>query len=120
MAYFVDIPKFGDSTGSLCVIENLLPFNVKRIYFIFDVLGQRGGHRHKKTVQALICLSGSCKVFVDDGAGKNTFELGEPNKCLIVEPKDWHTMDDFSDSATLLVLASEYYEADDYINEPYL
>ena len=120
MAYFIDIPQFTDCTGSLCVIENLLPFNVKRIYFIFDVRHKRGGHRHKKTVQALICLSGSCKVFVDDGTEKNTFELGEPNKCLILEPRDWHTMDKFSDSATLLVLASEYYKEDDYIDEPYL
>ena len=64
-------------------------------------------------------LSGSCKVFVEDGTDKNTFELGEPNKCLSVEPRDWHTMDKFSLGSTLLVLASEYYARDDYIDEAY-
>jgi hypothetical protein len=119
MAYFIDIPKFNDSRGGLCVVENLLPFTVKRIYYIFNVSGERGGHRHKESVQALICLSGSCEVFVNNGVEKNTYILDEPHKCLIVEPKDWHTMDYFSKSATLLVLASEYYDVNDYIDETY-
>lgn len=119
MAYFIDVPKFNDDRGSLCVVESLLPFSVKRIYYIFDVSGERGGHRHKRAVQALICLSGSCEVFVNNGIEKNNYTLDEPNKCLIVEPKDWHTMDGFSNAATLLVLASEYYDVNDYIDEPY-
>ena len=45
--------------------------------------------------------------------------LDNPNKCLIVEPEDWHTMDNFSKDAVLLVLASEYYDASDYIDKPY-
>jgi dTDP-4-dehydrorhamnose 3,5-epimerase-like enzyme len=119
MAYFIDVPKFDDGRGSLCVVERLLPFSVKRIYYIFNVSDERGGHRHKKTIQALICLSGSCEVFVNNGRKKNTYLLDEPHKCLIVESKDWHTMDGFSKMATLLVLASEYYDANDYIDKPY-
>ena len=119
MAYFIDTPRFNDSRGSLCVVESLLPFTVKRIYYIFNVSGERGGHRHKEAVQALICLSGSCEVFVNNGVEKNIYILDEPHKCLIVEPKDWHTMDNFSKSATLLVLASEYYDVNDYIDETY-
>ncbi len=119
MAYFINVPKFSDSRGSLCVIEDFLPFNVKRIYYIFDISGERGGHRHKITTQALICLSGSCEVFVDNGLEKKSYMLNEPTECLIVEPKDWHTMDDFSKTATLLVLSSERYDSTDYIDEPY-
>jgi quercetin dioxygenase-like cupin family protein len=119
MAYFIDVPKFIDSRGSLCVIENLLPFSIKRFYYIFDVKGERGGHRHKRAVQALICLSGSCEVFVNNGEKKNNFILNKPNKCLIIETQDWHTMSCFSNTATLLVLASEYYDVNDYIDEPY-
>lgn len=120
MAYFIEIPMFSDNTGKLCVVEDLLPFSVKRIYYIFDVSAKRGGHRHEKTIQGLICLSGSCKVFVNNGIEKNIYILDSPNKCLIVKSEDWHTMDDFSEAATLLVLASEYYNIDDYIDEPYL
>tara|TARA_B100001093_G_C26406353_1_gene833529 strand:- start:290 stop:649 length:360 start_codon:yes stop_codon:yes gene_type:complete len=119
MAYFIDIPQFSDSTGNLCVIENLIPFVIKRIYYIFDVTDERGGHRHKKTEQALICLSGGCEVFVNNGKKEEAFKLTKPNKCLILESRDWHTMNDFSSSATLLVLASEYYDKNDYIHECY-
>ncbi|MDB4178063.1 FdtA/QdtA family cupin domain-containing protein [Gammaproteobacteria bacterium] len=119
MAYFVDVPRFNDSRGSLCVLERVIPFDIKRIYYIFDVSGERGGHRHKETIQALICLSGCCQVYVDNGEEQKTYMLDQPEKCLILEPKDWHTMDGFSQNASLLVLASEYYDAADYIDEAY-
>jgi len=119
MAYLIAIPEFSDNRGCLCVVENVLPFEVKRIYYISEVKGKRGGHRHKKTIQALICLSGSCEIFVNNGNDAITFKLDKNNKCLIVGPDDWHTMDDFSKSATLLVLASELYDSADYIDEPY-
>ena len=119
MAYFIDVPRFEDSRGSLCVIDNLLPFIVERTYYIFRVKGVRGGHRHKKTVQALICLSGSCNVYVNNGEDETTYSLDEPGKCLIVEPKDWHTMRNFSKNSTLLVMSSHSYSRDDYIDEKY-
>ena len=119
MAYLINIPRFDDERGSLCVIEALLPFNIKRIYYLFDVKSKRGGHRHKVTRQALICLSGSCEIYVNDGSKSDVHFLNMPHKCLIVEPEDWHTMSSFSEKATLLVLASEAYDLSDYIDEPY-
>ena len=119
MAYFIDLPRFDDDRGGLCVVENFLPFNVKRIYYIFNVKKERGGHRHKKTIQALVSLSGSCEVFVNDGKEENKYLLDEPHKCLIVEPEDWHTMDKFSKNSTLLVMSSELYNSDDYIDDKY-
>lgn len=119
MAKFIDLPTFTDSRGSLTIIEHFSEFEVKRVYYIYDVIGKRGGHRHKKTIQGLICLSGSCEVYINDGTNEKTFKLDSPQKCLLVDPDDWHTMDAFSDSSILLVLASEYYDKEDYIDEPY-
>lgn len=119
MAYLIDLPTFGDDRGNLTVVEKLLPFDIKRFYYIYDVTDERGGHRHKKTTQALICLGGSCEVFVDNGEKKETILLDSPSKCLILDPKDWHTMDKFTKGSTLLVFSSEFYDKDDYIDEKY-
>ena len=119
MAYIIDLPTFKDERGSLSVVEKLLPFDIKRFYYIYNVTDQRGGHRHKKTIQALICLNGSCEIYVDNGKKEEIFLLNTPDKCLIIEPEDWHTMDKFGKNTILLVLASEYYDKDDYIEERY-
>jgi quercetin dioxygenase-like cupin family protein len=96
-----------------------LPFNIKRLYYIYNVSKKRGGHRHKKTIQALICLGGSCEVYINNGKQKMNILLDNEDKCLIIEPNDWHTMDNFSTNAILLILASEPYSSDDYINDRY-
>lgn len=119
MSYLIDLPTFKDDRGNLTVIEKLLPFEIKRFYYIYDVTEKRGGHRHKKTIQALVCLGGSCQIYINDGIKEEIVILDTPNKCLIVEPKDWHTMDKFTKSSILLVFSSEYYDRDDYIDEEY-
>lgn len=119
MAYIIDLPTFKDDRGNLTVVEKLLPFEIKRLYYIYGVAKKRGGHRHKKTIQALICLGGSCEIFINNGEKKTTILLNNPSKCLILENKDWHTMDKFSQNSTLLVLSSEYYDVNDYIDEEY-
>lgn len=119
MAYVIDLPTFNDNRGNLTVIEKNLPFEIKRLYYIYNVSDKRGGHRHKKTVQALICLSGSCEIYINDGENEEVVILNTPAKCLIVECKDWHTMDGFSKDSVLLVLASEFYDKNDYIDEEY-
>ena len=82
MAYIIDLPTFGDSRGDLTVVEKILPFDIKRFYYIYDVSDQRGGHRHKKTIQALISLGGSCEIYVHNGKKEETFLLDTSNKCL--------------------------------------
>lgn len=119
MAHIIELPSFGDARGNLTVVEKILPFDIKRFYYIYDVASKRGGHRHKKTIQALISLGGSCEIFVNDGDKEETYLLDTPNKCLILDPKDWHTMDNFSKGSTLLVFSSEFYDKDDYIDEEY-
>ena len=119
MAYFIQLPTFLDDRGSLTVVEKILPFEIKRFYYIYNVSSKRGGHRHHKTIQALISLNGSCEVYVNNGKEEQTFLLDSPDKSLILEPQDWHTMDKFSKDTILLVLASEYYDINDYIDEEY-
>lgn len=97
-----------------------MPFEVNRIFYIYHVDDSiRGGHRHHKTWQAAICINGSCKIWNTDGLSQHEFHLNNANHCLILEPKDWHKMYDFSKDAILLVLASECFDSKDYIYEPY-
>jgi dTDP-4-dehydrorhamnose 3,5-epimerase-like enzyme len=120
MAYQIDLKTFTDKRGNLTVIEKIVPFEIKRIFYIYGVDNSvRGGHRHHKTIQAAICLQGTCHIHNNNGKEKQLFILDQPNKCLILEPSDWHTMDHFSNDAILMVLASEYFDEKDYIFEPY-
>ena len=121
MAHIIELRNFSDPRGVLNVAQNQIPFDIKRVYWIYGVPSdvRRGGHRHHKSSQALICLGGSCSVFSNDGETQQHFVLDAPNKVLIVEPKDWHIMYDFSEQATLLVLASTPYDVSDYIDTPY-
>lgn len=120
MAYIINLTTRSDKRGNLTVIEKEIPFEIKRIFYIYGVDDSvRGGHRHKTTVQAAICLHGSCVVSNNDGEEKEDYILDHPNKCLILETKDWHTMHHFTPDAVLLVLASTSFDAEDYIFEPY-
>src|ERR1700741_965281 len=120
MAYLIYLKTFTDKKGNLIVFENVVPFGIKRIFYIYGVDdSKRGGHRHHKTVQAAICLKGSCSIYNNNGVKEETFELNRPDKCLILETKDWHTMYNFSPDAILMVLASENFDEKDYIFEPY-
>jgi len=122
MAEILRIPSFTDSRGTLSVLEKVVPFDIKRVYYIYNVPSVeiiRGGHRHKKTRQALICINGYCTIRNNDGTKKQEFVLDTADKCLIINEIDWHEMTKFSSNAILLVLASENYDVDDYIDEPY-
>ncbi len=120
MAYSIDLKTFTDKRGNLTVIEKAIPFDIKRIFYIYGVDDSvRGGHRHHKTVQAAVCIQGSCKIYNNNGESEQTFDLDAPHKCLILECKDWHNMFDFSQDAILMVLASEFFDQNDYIFEPY-
>ncbi len=120
MAHILDLKTHTDARGNLTVIEKVIPFDIKRVFYIYGVDdSKRGGHRHHKTVQAAICIKGSCTIYNNDGNKEEEFELDRPNKCLIIEPQDWHTMYKFSPDAILMVFASEYFDAADYIHQPY-
>ena len=120
MSHIIDLKTYTDNRGNLTVIEKITPFDIKRIFYIYGVDdSSRGGHRHHKTIQAAICIKGSCAIYCNDGVKEETYQLNQPNKCLILDPKDWHKMYDFTPDAILMVLASEYFQETDYIFNPY-
>lgn len=108
-----------DRKGNLTVVENgkTLPFNVKRVYYLYDVPGgeSRGAHAHKELEQLIIAASGSFKVTLDDSKVKRTFFLNRPYQGLYVKPGMWRDLEDFSSGAVCMVLASEVFTAEDYI-----
>lgn len=110
-----------DRKGNLSVVENgkTLPFDVKRVYFLYDVPGgeERGAHAHKELEQLIVAASGSFSVTLDDGACKRTFFLNRPYQGLYVKSGIWRDLSDFSSGAVCMVLASEKYEAADYIRD---
>ena len=120
MAKLLNLKTFTDSRGNLTVIEKVIPFEIKRIFYIYGVdNSERGGHRHHKTIQAAICIQGSCTIYNNDGSHEETYVLDSPSKCLILETKDWHKMYNFTPDGILMVLASEYFDEKDYIYPPY-
>jgi dTDP-4-dehydrorhamnose 3,5-epimerase-like enzyme len=120
MPALIKLKTFSDKRGSLTVLEKILPFDIKRIFYIYGVDDSvRGMHRHHKTIQAAVCITGSCKISSDNGEIREDFILDSPDKCLILYPEDYHWMYEFSKDSILLVLASEYFNQQDYIYEPY-
>ena len=108
-----------DPRGSLTVLEDVLPFTIVRSYWIYETASiSRGGHRHKKTWQAFVAIKGTVSVFMSDGDVAETCVLSSPDQCLIVEPKDWHSMD-FEQGSVLLVFASAIYDENDYVYQEY-
>lgn len=108
-----------DRRGNLTVVENgkTLPFDVKRVYYLYDVPGgeSRGAHAHKELSQLIIAASGSFTVTLDDGKCKRSFFLNRPYQGLYVKPGMWRTLEDFSSGAVCMVLASDVYKVSDYI-----
>ena len=114
-------PPHGDDRGQLVAIEAMqdLPFEIKRVYYIYDTLEdvRRGFHAHRNLQQILICVSGSCKIHLDDGTDTAEVLLDKPYEGLYISNNMWREMYDFTPGAVLLVLASEHYDESDYIRD---
>jgi hypothetical protein len=122
VAHLINLKTFTDHRGNLTVIEKVIPFQINRVFYIYGVdNSERGFHRHKKTIQAAIVLQGKCRITSQSGIGlpKVKYFMDFPSKCLIINPEDYHWMDEFSKDCILMVFASEYFNVDDYIYEPY-
>ena len=110
-----------DRKGTISVVQNgdTVPFNVKRVYYLYDVPGgeSRGSHAHRELSQLIVAASGSFRVTLDDGHVKQSFVLNRPYQGLYVAPGIWRDLDDFSSGAVCMVLASDVYRAEDYIRD---
>lgn len=113
----------GDERGKLIPLEagaGDVPFDVKRVYYIFDTTPGtvRGRHAHRRLSQVLVCVSGACTIVCElpDGT-RSEHRLDWPTKGLVIEGVVWREMKDFSKDAVLMVLASEHYDPTDYIRD---
>lgn len=114
----IDIPKINNAKGNIGVVENdTIPFDVKRVYYLFDVPSgaNRGGHAHKKLKQVILAISGSFDVVLKDGKSKEIITLNRPDKGLLIENNIWRELENFSSGSVCLVLASEEFSEADYI-----
>lgn len=120
-ASVVSLEMFVDERGSLTFAQvgDHLPFVPRRYFAIMDVpAGQvRGAHAHRRVEQFLVCLRGGCTVSLESTRGLRTVRLDTPRAGLYVPPMTWNELTDFTPDAMVLCLASEEYDADEYIRD---
>lgn len=117
----IELPEMGDKRGNLVVIEGSkdIPFEIKRVFYMYGTDSEmiRGSHANRKSEFVLINVAGRTKVKIDDGFSTAIIELNKPRMGIYIPTMLWKDMYDFSSDAVLLVLASEHYNADEYIRD---
>lgn len=117
----IEFQQKGDDRGHLVIVEGNqdIPFEIKRVFYIYgsdrDVI--RGRHANYNTEFVLINVAGTSKVKVDDGTNQKIFSLDRPHTGIFLPKMVWKDMYDFSEDSVLLVLASEHYDAEEYIRD---
>lgn len=121
MKNWIDLKVNGDERGKLIAIEGNkdFPFEIKRLFYIYDTESDtiRGAHANKFSSFAFICLTGSCKITLDDGFEKKVYHLSSPSKALYCPKGVWKEMSAFSEGTVLLVVSDQLYNASEYIRE---
>lgn len=117
----INLPKVLDDRGNLSFFQNSdqLPFEIKRVYWIYDVPGgeQRGGHAYKDLQEVIIALSGSFDVVLNDGRQEKVYSLNRSYYGLYVPQKIWRHMENFSTNALAFIATDAFYDADQYIRD---
>ena len=115
----IQLPKILDRRGNLSFIEedNHIPFDIKRVFWIYDVPGgeKRGGHAYKQSEEFILALSGSFDVTLDDGKTREVVHLNRSYNGLYVPKMVWRELSNFSTNSVAMILSSTYYDPDDYI-----
>ena len=117
----LSLDKIHNRAGNITIVESQknIPFNVRRIYYLYDIPGGegRGGHAHKELNQLVIAASGSFEILLDDGLEKKVVRLNRPDYGLLIVPGIWRELIEFSSGAICLVLASEKFDEQDYMRD---
>lgn len=118
----LEFEQLGDERGHLVVVEGMkdIPFEIRRVFYIYgtDKKTVRGQHANRKTEFVLINVAGNSKVKIRDGKGNELIiSLNRPHTGIYIPNMVWKDMYDFSDDSVLLCLASEYYDANEYIRD---
>ena len=115
----IKLPRILDHRGNLSFIEgsNHIPFDIKRVYYLYDVPGgsKRGGHAHKELQQFIIAITGSFDIVINDGISKKIVQLSRSHYGLYLPTMIWRELDNFTSGSVSLVLASDRYDECDYI-----
>ncbi|MDT3741070.1 MAG: FdtA/QdtA family cupin domain-containing protein [Candidatus Kapabacteria bacterium] len=115
----INLPKILDERGNLTFLEsnNHIPFEIKRVYWIYDVPGgeKRGGHAFKQQNEFIVALSGSFDVIVNDGKIESRYHLNRSYFGLFIPNGLWREMDNFSTNSVVLVCSSTLFNENDYI-----
>lgn len=115
----IEMKVMGDERGKLVSLESNknIPFELKRVYYIFDTLPnqERGKHAHKNMEQIIVAMDGSCEFVLDNGINRETVWLNRPDVGLYIGKNMWREMRNFSYGCKLMVLASDYYDESEYI-----
>ena len=117
----IDLPKIKDKRGNLSFVEgeNHIPFEIKRVYWIYDVPGgeHRGGHAFREQSEFIVALSGSFDIEIDNGKDIETYRMNRSYYGLFVPKGLWRQMKNFSTNSLALVIASTAFNASDYIRD---
>jgi dTDP-4-dehydrorhamnose 3,5-epimerase-like enzyme len=123
-SWWLPVPAIKDGyDGTISVAEALksIPFEIKRVYYIYNLLHHdnvmRGKHAHKKLQQVLFCINGSCTVSLNDGIQQQEIELTDPSRGIYIGPCVWNTLANFRNNCILLVIASDFFSEKDYIRD---
>ena len=117
----INMKIFGDKRGKLVSLEENknVPFDIKRVYYIFDTLPDqdRGMHAHRDLEQIIIAMDGACQFVLDDGINRETVWLNRPDVGLYIGKNMWREMKHFSYGCKLMILASKHYDEKEYIRD---
>lgn len=117
----LEFPIVSDPRGNLTFVEanRHIPFDIKRVYYLYDVPGgtERGGHAHRTLHQVIIAMSGSFDVVLNDGLRAHRYHLNRSYYGLYVCPMMWREIDNFSSGSVCMVLASDFFNEDDYYRD---
>jgi len=115
----IQLPKILDSRGNLSFLQNndQIPFDIKRVYWIYDVPGGevRGGHAYKELHEVIIALSGSFDVILHNGKSETKYTLNRSYNALYIPNLIWRGIENFSTNSLALIAASASYDENDYL-----
>jgi hypothetical protein len=115
----ISIPKITDERGNLSFLQypSSLPFELKRVYWIYDIPGGEysGGHAYYKQSELIIAVSGSFDVVINDGSSETIINLNRSYNALYLPPKHWRNIENFSTNSVLLICSDSFFSESDYI-----
>ena len=119
--HIINLPKVHDPRGNLTFVESSrhIPFDIKRVFYLYDVPGgeTRAGHANKNLQQFIVAISGSFDIVLDDGRTRKTIALNRSYYGLYIPGMVWREIENFSSGSVCLVLASDFYDAEDYYRD---